>query len=579
MGEPSELAAASYSPKEGLYILFDGDSHEEILIEKKGEYAGELFESIRTMDFYSSLIEMNKPVDKKKKIHSNNIYSVSFKYYDPKKDKSGKKSTSVNIYDISNIDEHISRYFDILENWYDTYEDILKTIAIKPTDKERIKPNKCKILDSIPTVIELVKKHDLKPGKYIKLFIKAPIEDYKAANELYLIPKVFNNNDDNLVINGEIFGLSNENMGANSKKPFLEHRTTQYRVPYRITFDQALEARNLMLWLDSQNKDGEAISAGYLLNDYSDVYGLQEKISGNTSAHYIHLRRGKTLKVDDYEMLPLAREKLARPFRCRNFVQLKKYNNKVITDFKSLEAMIDEVLFNGCLVRNYYYDPVPFPKTLTARQASLIQISKNAFMSYFKKSDDTALRSVIDKISMGMILEKLKQPEPNNVNITLLARALNLRLALLDYFEVGGKEKLGSDIMDIYEELKAKVLKDKPEKPVVCSGEQEFYFAVGQLARYLTGLSKAQNMTYNSISPMLKAKDSAKLKREIAALISKYGHEINIFTRQNRSRFDNLQSVVSSYTDESQPVMVDLILAGFTSPSIIYYKDNKEEEI
>ncbi|HBR03195.1 MAG TPA: hypothetical protein DD738_11335 [Ruminiclostridium sp.] len=578
MGDPSELAAASYSLKEGLYILFDGDSHEEILIQKDGGNTGELFELVRAMDFYSLLVEMNKPVDPQKKIHSNNIYSISFKYYDPKKGKSGEESKNVNIYDFPSLEEHINRYFDALGNWYDNYKNIFKTLPVKPTDKEAVKLNKHKFLDSIPTVIELVKKYDLKPGKYLKMFIKASIEDYKTANDLYLIPKIFNNNDDNLVINGEIFGLSNENMGVNSKKPFLEHKTTPYSVPYRITFNQALDAHQLMLWLNSQSKDGKPINAGYLLDGSSDAITLQEKISGNTSAHFVHLKRGKTFEVDDYEMLPQAKEYLTRPFKRKNYLQLTNYDNKSITDMMSFETVVDNVLFNGCLVKNYYYEPKANSKILTARQASLIQISKNAFISYFRKSDDTAIKPIIDKVSLGMILEKLKQPEPNNVNLTLFARALNLRFALLEYFEVGGKEKLGSEVRDGYQELKDKVLQDKPEGPVVCSSDQEFYFAVGQLARYLIGLSKAQNMTYNSVSPILRAKDSNKIKREISALIGKYGHEINVFEGKNRSRFDNLLSIVNSHKDDTQPIMTDLILAGFASPSIIYYKKNEEEE-
>lgn len=598
MGNPNVLAAASYTLKEGLYMLFDEEGHKEILIDK-GEYTGEFFELIRSLDFYSSLIEMNKPVDSQKKIHTNNIYSVSFKYYDPEKDdKKEIKKNPVNIYDASNMEEHVNRYFESLEKWYVSYKGILKTTSVKPPDKNLLEKNKKIFLTNIPTVIELVKQYKLKPGKYIKMFISAPVSEYKAASDLYLIPKIFNNNDDSIDINGQIFGVSNANMSLNSKKPFLGHKSTPYVVPYRITFEQALETYRLMLWLEAQNIDGKPMDSGYLLNEPNDSYTLHEKIHGNTTAQFVHLQRGKVLIVDDYDMLPQARKDLLKPFKQRNYLNLEKYNSMIITEMSKFEEVVDNILFNGCLVRNYYNDPSPKKDILSTRQAAIIQLSKQAFISFFRKSDDKAIKPLIDKISLEMILEKLKQINPTpkqsvqkskqtgqkpkqtgriRLENTTFAKAINLRFALLEYFKVGGKEKLGITVMDVYEKLKEKVLQDKPKGPVLCDTDEEFYFAVGQLMRFLVSLSKAQNINYSFINPILKAKDNSKIKREIASLIGKYDYDIVVLRGQSRNRFDNLQSIVNSYTNDSQQVSVDMILAGFASPNIVYFKKEEEE--
>ena len=69
MGNPNELAAANHLLVVGLYVLIEADGSEiqDLLIEKGGEYYGELYESIRSRDFLSNLIEMNKHVDQDKR--------------------------------------------------------------------------------------------------------------------------------------------------------------------------------------------------------------------------------------------------------------------------------------------------------------------------------------------------------------------------------------------------------------------------------------------------------------------------------------------------------------------------------
>ena len=41
----------------------------------------------------------------------------------------------------------------------------------------------------------------------------------------------------------------------NAKKPYLEHKTTAYKVPYRIRTEEALWLRKLYLWLDGQARE------------------------------------------------------------------------------------------------------------------------------------------------------------------------------------------------------------------------------------------------------------------------------------------------------------------------------------
>ena len=78
-----------YVPKDGTYILVDVESGEllakdiEIHYNKRTrELEGRnhlSFQEIQYYDYYSSLIDMNKPIDSKKVIHSNNFLSFFLK--------------------------------------------------------------------------------------------------------------------------------------------------------------------------------------------------------------------------------------------------------------------------------------------------------------------------------------------------------------------------------------------------------------------------------------------------------------------------------------------------------------------
>ena len=70
------LILDTYVPAEGAYVLVDRDGAiKEIKELPKQKEPPEDFESFIEKDYLSALIDMNKPIDKKKVIHSNNYYA------------------------------------------------------------------------------------------------------------------------------------------------------------------------------------------------------------------------------------------------------------------------------------------------------------------------------------------------------------------------------------------------------------------------------------------------------------------------------------------------------------------------
>lgn len=572
-GEIATLATDAYTLKEGLYICLNGDTYQELLIEKNKEYSGDLYELIKARDFYSSLVEMNKPVDTEKKIHSNNIFTLFFKVPDLKKLKSGQ----FNIWDLPSCNQHIERYYDFLLKWYDGNREILDNAQLKPFSQSRTIEMRNYIISKLPLIQERVRQNNVKAGKYIKVFCEAEIEDYMHASNLYLIPKIFNKNDYNIKIGDKIYGLSNFNMGTNSKKPYLEHKTTAYNVPFRISLEDALDGYRLSTWLNSQNIKGKSIDSGYLTFDkYSGCY-LQQKINSGEAAQFIHFIRGKTgSEIDDYEILPQPKKELDKPLITNNYLRLseKEYDIITIIEVDKLESIIDEYFFNGNLTRGYYYSPTIKEGYFTSKQASLLNMYRDAFKSFFIKFDDSSFRRILDKCTLELVIEQLKLSGTMHLESTRFAKALNFRLALLEYYEIGGKEKMGSIVDDLFNRVKSKANMLEPKTPLNCETDEEFYYAAGQMARYLLSLSKAQKVSYSLINPLLKANNPSKLKDELNKLILKYGHDIEVWSSGMRSRFDNMQSMVNSYDCDSES-MTDMILAGFAAPNIIYMK--KEE--
>lgn len=201
----------NYIPKDGTYFRLDNDnSIKRLTIKRNKTEQNELYKWFKEADYNSSLIDMNKPVDTTKKIHSNNYYTVFMKCdilpeVGTNKDKALTKEK---------LEEALENYFNaFLEETKDKKaKKIIETLNIKNIDREELQICKNRIKEAIPKVIEEIAKNNLADKNYVKVFIEQDMEKYKTEGNRYLYPRIFNKNDYNIELNGEIFGLSNNNM-------------------------------------------------------------------------------------------------------------------------------------------------------------------------------------------------------------------------------------------------------------------------------------------------------------------------------------------------------------------------------
>jgi len=555
------MVVQNYRFKPGLYIRLKEDgSMEEFFVKQKMILPENdpLLEWFKQADFASSLIEMNKPVDPKKKIHSNNIFTLFFK-----RKTFGNKGVQ------SDLKEHIDRYFNALLADKDKESaEILKKAGYEPLQAEKVEKNKARFISALDAVAERITQHNIKDDYYIKLFLDADLNDYAYESGRYLLPKIFNCNDYNIKANEQVLGLSNANMCMNAKKPYLEHKTTAFKVPYRITAEEGVLLRKLFLWLDGLEREGNPLYNGYIPVGKHDpgLFAVVSEMNVSRPAAYVHLDRGINIVIDDYDFLPSFKDRMDKPLQFNNYLDVPKYPGGTLNKLSDVEAHINNYLYNGQLVSNYYTEKIQVTDKLPQALADQIMLTREALHAWLRKGNDYLVRNNVDKITMGVLLARLQNLE----YIPTLAYPLNVRLALLNYFSEGEND-VGYAIEDAYIALKDKVLNTSKNEHVACQSAMEFYLATGQLIRYYCNQSQAQKLHYDVLwHGIVSAKKVEDIKKIQYKYFQKYAYKIAI----DDFRFNRMLSIVSSYKpEEEEPIDLDALFYGFASGNIIYYKD------
>lgn len=88
----------------------------------------------------------------------------------------------------------------------------METINLPEINQEELEMCKKRIKEAIPKVINEIEENNLADKNYVKIFIKEDRKSYEREGERYFYPRIFNKNDYNIEMNGEIWGLANNNM-------------------------------------------------------------------------------------------------------------------------------------------------------------------------------------------------------------------------------------------------------------------------------------------------------------------------------------------------------------------------------
>ena len=596
-----KLITDNYTLADGTYIMVntDGNIKYQKEFDKKVSQIIE-FEEFITRDYLSKYLESNKSIEKSKLIHSNNYMSFFIKKETLNLEEFAKKKKKANIKEF--ILECIDDYFNVLENPKNKHSKKKEALKLYKEIEEQLglanveKVNYCRnwIKENIFQIGENLKDYK----GYLKIFFDFPIEEYEKESNRYIIPNIYNSNDYNTEFNGEILGLPNNNMGMNSKKPYLANKTRKNNMPYLINKEDVLLQKKFYDYLYNLVNNG-------VNNVYFDITNKiikplykdeetkrhKEKVEKGLRAYYLRIQKGKEVEIHDFDIitnynteitgLEIKEEIVNENIRVKS--KLLENGGKKVTSIYSLEKLVDRIYFNKFLVNNYF-TPIKDLKINDSKVLEQMALTKDAWFSFIYKGNVNQIKSMFKKSSMELIKNSIA-----NGYVVKAFEQFVLREAILDYFElnkdrkvsnIDGGRRMGDFIKPINDKLRQKINikeKDIRENRVtqgVIESDEEYYFAVGQFISYLFSLSKANTKKQSLINPFLNCKSDKRLKELLERLYKKYNHAIE----GNYGRASSLNRMIIGYIPNESKVKNDILIAGYLYSSLIYEdsKDNKE---
>lgn len=577
----SRIIIDSHTLKDGTYRLIEiGDDDNwritktlDVSFNKKSKemdgHNDEDYFFIQELDYYSKLLEMNKPIDPKKIIHTNNYLSIAVK----------KESIVLN----KLTPEIIKNFFGILKNPIVKYEKKAKSRELFKNVEEQLGPVDIDTINKIESYVlnnDIFENIELTKKNYVKVFFvfadrDKTIEYYKKESERYLLPNLYNSNDYNFNDEGTILGLPNNNMGMNSKKPFLENKTRKVTVPYLLDQQKAL--------LQSQFFDyllGEVSKGKY--NIYINNFQNKEDIKAYTdleepedlmSGYYLRCRKEKNeVEIIHADNISHYTKFLEESFVLKNYIGISQkdidkstlpYGNS-IDNLWQIRHLIDSIFFDGKLQFNLYSRVEDIQINDAVLKRCLLE-NRGILAAWFYQGEKNQIRASLDKFTMELIKNAILKDETFKAQ-----RQFNLRWSLLSYFK--DERKIGEKMEDIQEKLRKHINSKKDEKWEF-DDDYEFAYAIGQLAQYFLSLNKSNSKSSAYINAFLNAKDVSLMKKKIINSYKKYDYLISPI---EGGRVQQLVEHIMLYTP--QVLQAEYILAGFSAMMLVYEKNKEEKE-
>lgn len=581
------LILKGYVPADGSYIIVKNDGtvkNADIKFDKKtGDLNctdDTLLNDICFYDYHSKLISMNKPIDIKKVIHSNNYLAFAVK----------KESITTKLTEA------------IIDNYYDTLKNPLEKKYKKSKEASKIYQKfeedhgvvnitlleKCRswIKQNVFSIDKLVNV-DLGKKEYLKIFFEifeTNEEDNKKNKELfiqednrYIYPNIYNNNYYNVEVDGKIQGIPDNNMGMNAKKPFLSIKTRKNPASYLLDGDTALLQKQFFEYLMNFATNGKNNIYVDIINNKIEAYSdkkEREKFSGIEAGYYLRIQKGKELEIQVQDNIVNYQDKLLLNFNYQDFfnMNIEKYPEYtkdigIYTKRTDVGRLINNIFFSKYLLTNYFTDAndISVKDSVLKR---IIIMYRNVIFDWIYKGIDNNFE-VVEK---QFALELIKNTLINDYNLRAMTQ-LNLHWSFEDYFanlEKRGGEKMADIATKIRMSVKEKVM--SKDKAVIVSNNEEYYYAIGQLMAYFISLSKASKKAQSLINPVLNAQNDTVIKTRLLQLYKKYNY--NILTKN--SRVKNLYAMILGYKPEGK-VNQEMILFGYMDNNVIYTKSEEKE--
>lgn len=542
----------------GLYIRVepDGSLTSHIIEKNKDEIpVDDTYKWFQRRDFISKYLESNKAIltEPIKRVHSNN-YLTWFVKKDSLigTDKTLSKEQLMGL----NASYYESLVGDKLNN-----KEILKMLD---GDFDETVYAYCKafICQNYAAIKSEILKHDEEFTFYVKVFFDFDYELYKRESNRYFYHKIFNSDAYNIDVDGNLYGLSNFNMGLNTKKPYLEHKTMRRNTPYMVSLEEALLGYKYSLYLKNHGYGARFQTMGEMLKGQLE----QNMVNSMESQNLIYLEQDNgSVIIKDYDIIPAYDNKsdyktenhlgISRKDSETGIIKVKSYELEPLDHKTNLEVSIDKYLFLGQLTRNYFVEGKELKpsKFITKIQIELLLQSRNLLFDYFYKGMVGNLKVFIDKYGLFLVIEALEKGKGVD--------AFNVYYSVKNYCK--GEAQVNS--IQMYKAQIKTLIEGEDEQYI--ENPELYSFAAGQLAYFLLSRSGASKKNHDVIEPFLNRRTVGQLNEELTYWFKRYAHDIGM----NFKKFNRLYAALLAF-DKSITKVDDVFLAGYLSNNLLYEK-------
>lgn len=559
--EGIDLVLDNYVPKNGTYIFVDldtGEIKDTIKIQKNNEESNDynldeknfFINNLKKLDYYCDLLDMNKPIDAKKVIHSNQIYGIFVK-----KNVIKSKLTEKIISDFTNrIKNPLLKYKNKkAKELYLSIEKELNELDIN--DVEFIYNW---LLNNIYTLDDNEKVNlDYNEKDYLKIFfinyddMEKTFSKFENEYKRYVLPNIFNSNDYNEICNGEVYGTSNYCYGLNAKKPYLQNKSRKKRAAYYISINEALLQKNFYDYLleNAKNKKYLVYFSDYDIKaiNYKDIDQIPEK----DYKYLLRIAYSKNIEIKGFDII--SKNKSDRNLNFINYFEINydKFDKESTVQYgnygdSKIIQLIDSILFGKKLIYSYYNND----NELDIKEGEikrLIVKYRDSLYRFIYLNDDSYLIKIIHDLYIDSVKISFKLG-----NEFRAKEKFNLGLSL-------EKDFGGVDNMAIINEAKNSYTNHyHSNDDWIFASDDEYYYGIGQILAYINRLRNTKDKNLSFINNICSSKDNKIIKKRVFNYINKYGFNINI----NNYKLDQLIHNILIYEPQEE-VNSMIIMAGF----------------
>lgn len=408
--------------------------------------------------------------------------------------------------------------------------------------------------------VNIAKANKLKNGDWLFIFADMPVKAYEKYYNIYMEDKIFLNNHYNTTIDGAIYGPLNYSNTLNPDKPMLLMRSTNFQVPFRLSYDDAILFHKMKL-LNMMDSDKYYIKRKDL-NTITTFDVIPSRHSNLTFHDYKILQvEYKDIPIEGEAKTRLNRMDIEKEFN-ENFCAGKLadlYKIDEAGDIKSpREAFlkkIDDKRIISILINTrdiyekYFRNEYDFDISKSAeRYMDLI------FNYKFKHSDNILNRNLIDNKKLSVLWDK------KTSMIAFLSQRkeyINMPRTIQQLFEISiDKLSRWKDGLFSIED------------------DELFYFLCGQAAAYIMSKSRTSNKCGRLLDPFRDARNVFQLKEALRKKNRTYSFALNLNTP-----FDRVYQAIMNYIPKTEYASYNkhIVEAGLIGNNVFYMKIKKND--